>query len=141
MAPRSLLALALGLLLPMRASAASESSIPRREASSALLVIDVQADFLPEGALPTLANAQLMPSINLLASGADWGLVVYTQDWHPPRQAPPPGRRPQHAMPCWPPSPASQPSPCCHTLLPPPLPSPHLPQARLLCQHPWQGAL
>lgn len=50
----------------------------------ALLVVDVQPDFLPGGALAVAGgDAILAPLARLLASGR-FPLVVATQDWHPP---------------------------------------------------------
>lgn len=54
--------------------------------TAALLVVDVQQCFLPGGALPTLENPRLVPSINLLRRALSWRRVVFTQDWHPPNQ-------------------------------------------------------
>lgn len=47
----------------------------------ALLVIDVQNDFLPGGALAVTEGDQIIPYINEIAG--DYELVVATQDWHP----------------------------------------------------------
>ncbi len=46
-----------------------------------LIVVDVQNDFLPGGALPVPEGDQVVPVINRLMEGMD--LVVATQDWHP----------------------------------------------------------
>lgn len=48
---------------------------------SALLVIDMQYDFMPGGALPVPEGDGLVPVINRL--GAQFRNVVITQDWHP----------------------------------------------------------
>ncbi|WP_353063234.1 bifunctional nicotinamidase/pyrazinamidase [Tunturibacter psychrotolerans] len=48
----------------------------------ALLVIDVQNDFMPGGALPIKDGDSVVPLINTLAKKFDH--VVLTQDWHPP---------------------------------------------------------
>ena len=48
----------------------------------ALLIIDIQNDFLPGGALPVAGGDQIIPLINMLQPRFD--LVVATQDWHPP---------------------------------------------------------
>ncbi len=48
----------------------------------ALLIIDVQNDFLPGGALEVPEGARIIPVINRLQPAFD--LVVATQDWHPP---------------------------------------------------------
>jgi nicotinamidase/pyrazinamidase len=52
----------------------------------ALLVVDVQRDFCPGGALGAEGGARIIPAINRLVSDADRaGIPVYaTRDWHPP---------------------------------------------------------
>lgn len=47
----------------------------------ALIVIDVQNDFCPGGALAVPGGDEIVPSINALM--ADHEAVVLTQDWHP----------------------------------------------------------
>lgn len=47
----------------------------------ALLLIDVQNDFVPGGALPVAGGADIIPLLNGLQPYFD--LVVATQDWHP----------------------------------------------------------
>nr|WP_314578841.1 bifunctional nicotinamidase/pyrazinamidase [uncultured Pseudomonas sp.] len=47
----------------------------------ALLVIDMQYDFMPGGALAVAEGDALVPLINRL--GAEFRNVVITQDWHP----------------------------------------------------------
>lgn len=47
-----------------------------------LLVVDVQNDFLPGGALAVPEGDEVVPVINALMPRFD--LVVATQDWHPP---------------------------------------------------------
>jgi len=47
----------------------------------ALLLIDIQNDFLPGGSLAVPAGDQVIPVINQLQPQFD--LVVATQDWHP----------------------------------------------------------
>ncbi len=49
--------------------------------SDALIVIDVQNDFCPGGALAVSDGDQIITGINQLM--ADAGTVVLTQDWHP----------------------------------------------------------
>ncbi|MEN6494027.1 MAG: bifunctional nicotinamidase/pyrazinamidase [Thermoguttaceae bacterium] len=62
----------------------------------ALVLIDVQNDFCPGGALPVPEGDQVVPVLNRLQPRFD--LVVATQDWHPPDHgsfaANHPGRRP-----------------------------------------------
>ncbi|MGR7995933.1 MULTISPECIES: bifunctional nicotinamidase/pyrazinamidase [unclassified Xanthobacter] len=50
-------------------------------ARSALVVIDVQVDFLPGGALAVPHGDEVVPIANYLAQSFD--NVVLTQDWHP----------------------------------------------------------
>ena len=47
----------------------------------ALIVIDVQNDFCPGGALAVPEGDQIVPGINALMEGFD--AVILTQDWHP----------------------------------------------------------
>ena len=51
-------------------------------ATDALLVIDLQNDFCPGGALAVEGGDEIVPTINLLAQ--KFAHVVLTQDWHPP---------------------------------------------------------
>lgn len=50
-------------------------------ADNALIVIDVQNDFCPGGALAVAGGDEIVPRINALM--ADFPAVVLTQDWHP----------------------------------------------------------
>jgi nicotinamidase/pyrazinamidase len=47
----------------------------------ALIIIDVQNDFCPGGALAVAGGDQIIPRINGLMDG--FGTTVLTQDWHP----------------------------------------------------------
>jgi nicotinamidase/pyrazinamidase len=47
----------------------------------ALILVDVQNDFVPGGALPVPEGDAILPLCNHLSRG--FGLVVGTQDWHP----------------------------------------------------------
>jgi nicotinamidase/pyrazinamidase len=49
--------------------------------TDALLVIDMQLDFLPGGALAVADGDTILPGINTLAARFDH--VILTQDWHP----------------------------------------------------------
>jgi len=53
---------------------------------TALIVVDVQRDFCPGGALPVPAGNEVIGPINELVQAADAGgqPVLYTRDWHPP---------------------------------------------------------
>jgi len=48
----------------------------------ALLVVDVQKDFCPGGALAVPDGGQVVPFVNAIRG--DYDLVVFSQDWHPP---------------------------------------------------------
>lgn len=48
----------------------------------ALLVVDIQNDFLPGGALPVPEGDLVIPIINRLLD-LPWDLIVATKDWHP----------------------------------------------------------
>jgi len=50
-------------------------------ADEVLLVVDVQNDFMPRGALPVAHGDEVVPVINRLARA--FSHVVVTQDWHP----------------------------------------------------------
>jgi nicotinamidase/pyrazinamidase len=55
--------------------------------NTALIVVDVQNDFAdPAGSLSVAGGAEIIPTINveIEAARAGGGLVVATQDWHPP---------------------------------------------------------
>jgi nicotinamidase/pyrazinamidase len=56
-----------------------------RPATDALIVIDVQNDFCPGGALAVAGGDAIVPGINALM--ADFAAVVLTQDWHPANHA------------------------------------------------------
>lgn len=47
----------------------------------ALIIVDVQNDFMPFGALPVAAGDEVVRVANELAP--DFEFVVATQDWHP----------------------------------------------------------
>ncbi|MSP50638.1 MAG: bifunctional nicotinamidase/pyrazinamidase [Alphaproteobacteria bacterium] len=52
------------------------------DATDALLVVDVQNDFCPNGALAVPRGDEVVPVVNHLAER--FGHVLLTQDWHPP---------------------------------------------------------
>ena len=59
----------------------------RYDPRTALIVVDIQNDFAdPAGGLAVAGGADIVPTVNseiASASGAG-GVIVYTQDWHPP---------------------------------------------------------
>jgi nicotinamidase/pyrazinamidase len=52
--------------------------------SRALIIVDVQNDFTPGGALAVPHGDAVLQRINALAESGDYELVVATRDWHPP---------------------------------------------------------
>jgi len=48
---------------------------------TALLIVDIQNDFLPGGSLAVAGGDEIIPTINKLQKQYD--LLVVTQDWHP----------------------------------------------------------
>jgi nicotinamidase/pyrazinamidase len=66
-----------------------------------LILVDIQNDFLPGGALAVPAGHDVISVANRLAHTVD--LVVATQDWHPPKHMSfavnHPGRRPFETIP------------------------------------------
>lgn len=65
-------------------SPSKPTGLPERGAAarSALILVDLQLDFLPGGALAVPGGHEVMPLVNRLAAG--FRNVVLTQDWHPP---------------------------------------------------------
>jgi len=56
-----------------------------RPETEALIVVDVQNDFCPGGALAVPGGDEVVPEINALLG--DFALRVFTQDWHPANHA------------------------------------------------------
>lgn len=52
-----------------------------RPANEALIVIDVQNDFCPGGALAVAGGDEIIPAINRMTR--EFAVRVFTQDWHP----------------------------------------------------------
>jgi nicotinamidase/pyrazinamidase len=67
-----------------------------RRATDCLLVVDMQNDFMPAGALAVPRGDEVVPLVNRIA--ANFAVVVLTQDWHPAGHASfassHPGRKP-----------------------------------------------
>jgi nicotinamidase/pyrazinamidase len=49
---------------------------------SALLIVDMQPDFMPDGALPVAGGDELLAPIGQLIDSQIFDLIVATQDWH-----------------------------------------------------------
>ncbi len=52
-----------------------------RDETEALIVIDIQNDFCPGGALAVAGGDEIVPGVNALME--DFPTIVLTQDWHP----------------------------------------------------------
>ncbi len=59
-----------------------ETSMSERS-RSALLVVDIQPDFLPGGALAVGGGDEILDGVRTLMTADRFGVVVATQDWHP----------------------------------------------------------
>ena len=71
--------------------------------SRALLIVDVQVDFCPGGALGVADGDTVIAPADALARSGDFAFVVATRDWHPRDHgsfvtAEPPGRWPVHCV-------------------------------------------
>ena len=64
---------------------------------TALLVIDLQPDFMPGGALPCHQGDAIVPGIAALLARRHYATVVATQDWHPADHASFASQHPGHA--------------------------------------------
>lgn len=60
---------------------AIETEAPMRRPDEALIVIDVQNDFCPCGALAVVGGDEIIARVNALMT--EFQTVVLTQDWHP----------------------------------------------------------
>ena len=49
----------------------------------ALIIVDVQNDFLPGGALAVPDGDKIIPAINRIQADAGFSRILATQDWHP----------------------------------------------------------
>jgi nicotinamidase/pyrazinamidase len=50
---------------------------------NALILVDIQNDFVPGGALPVPEGDRIVPIVNDLQAKGAFDLIVATQDWHP----------------------------------------------------------
>jgi nicotinamidase/pyrazinamidase len=57
--------------------------MPVDRGSTALLLIDIQPDFLPGGALAVARGDEILEPVRRLLERDAYGLYVATQDWHP----------------------------------------------------------
>lgn len=56
-----------------------------RRDHAALLIVDIQPDFFPGGALPVARANEILPPLRKLMNARCFHLIVGAQDWHPPR--------------------------------------------------------
>jgi nicotinamidase/pyrazinamidase len=63
----------------------ANADVQREVAMRALVLVDIQNDFLPGGALPVPEGDEIIEVVNDLQVRFD--LVVATQDWHPPEHS------------------------------------------------------
>ncbi|HEU4631648.1 MAG TPA: bifunctional nicotinamidase/pyrazinamidase [Gemmatimonadaceae bacterium] len=62
----------------------STPELPAERARSALILVDIQHDFLPGGALAVPDGDAILAPVRRLLEQDAFGLAVATQDWHPP---------------------------------------------------------
>lgn len=62
---------------------AAQQPIPVDRRRGALLVVDMQPDFMEGGALATLGGSEVVEPIATLMRDGLFALIVGTQDWHP----------------------------------------------------------
>ncbi len=58
---------------------AEEQDQPKR----ALIIVDMQYDFMEGGSLAVTGGTKLVPVVNQLRKSTDFDMVVLTSDWHP----------------------------------------------------------
>lgn len=66
-------------------------------AETALIVVDLQPDFMPGGALACFEGDAIVPGIAALLASRRYATVVATQDWHPRGHASFAAQHPGHA--------------------------------------------
>jgi len=49
----------------------------------ALILVDIQNDFMEGGSLEVPNAGKIIPVVNKLTANVDWDLIVATKDWHP----------------------------------------------------------
>ncbi len=62
----------------------SAPTVPVDRDRSALLLVDIQPDFMPGGGLPVPEGNMILDGVGRLMESDLFGLQVATQDWHPP---------------------------------------------------------
>lgn len=56
---------------------------PGEPTRAALLLVDIQPDFIPGGSLPVAGGDEILDPVHRLMESDVFGLQVATQDWHP----------------------------------------------------------
>ncbi len=51
---------------------------------AALLLADIQPDFMPGGALPVAEGDRILEPVRMLVGSGRFRVILATQDWHPP---------------------------------------------------------
>lgn len=76
----------------------NDAARPRNPDTTALIVVDIQPDFCPGGALPVAGGDEILAPVARLMREGPFRTQVATQDWHPPGHvsfaSSHPGRRP-----------------------------------------------
>mgnify|MGYP006290266409 CR=1 FL=1 len=62
----------------------TSAPVQSEKEATALLLIDLQPDFFPGGALAVEDGDKIIPGITKLMQSRRFGIQVATQDWHPP---------------------------------------------------------
>jgi len=62
----------------------NHENVAVNQQTAALLLIDIQPDFMPGGALAVGEGDQILPPVRDLLESGYFGVHVATQDWHPP---------------------------------------------------------
>ncbi len=65
----------------LKATRSIQRAVQINQRTDALLLIDLQIDFMPGGPLPVAQGDEVLPLVNALASRFEH--VILTQDWHP----------------------------------------------------------
>jgi nicotinamidase/pyrazinamidase len=86
---------------PKKKPGSTTAAVYATRDSDALIVVDVQNDFCPDGALAVPRGDEVVPIVNRLAE--NFRNVILTQDWHPPGHlsfaSAHPGRSPYDTIP------------------------------------------
>jgi nicotinamidase/pyrazinamidase len=62
----------------------SDGKFSFERSKAALLVVDLQPDFMPNGKLPVPGGDEIVEPIGRLMQSGAFDLIIATQDWHPP---------------------------------------------------------